>query len=402
MSRRRRIGFAVLTVVVLLGLAETVGHMLGPEGGDLEQGFVGHSTAVPYFAKQGQDWVPNRSEMSRYTSLPLARDPGGLRVAAFGGSTMARNPPDGPVWQLSAMLSLGFGGDTQVLNGGGHGFGSTRVRGAMIEALSMDLDAVVLYTGHNEFTESRYVSTLSLQGGLSGFMQLLRRNSRIYEALRLGIRDLRGQSHMISAEVPGGPLRAGEMGRLQLRFRENLEAMAVAMQAQAVPGVWVLPASNLSAAPEGSDSGTALADFERGISLRQSGDRAGALAALRRARDGDQLPRRATSELVRIMAEVAAKHQIPVVDAEAVLLKADLDRTLSGRFSIDQMHLNAEGYRLVMAEAYRVLRRTVHLRPMGKIAHRLPHPGTSLEPVLGPIERTVAAPTLGELEHKSD
>jgi hypothetical protein len=66
------------------------------------------------------------------------------------------------------------------------------------------------------------------------------------------------------------------------------------------------------------------------------------------------------------------------------------------------MHLNAAGYRLVMAEVYRVLRRTVHLRPMVKIAHRLPDPGDSLEPVLGPIERTVAAPTLGELEHKSD
>jgi hypothetical protein len=66
------------------------------------------------------------------------------------------------------------------------------------------------------------------------------------------------------------------------------------------------------------------------------------------------------------------------------------------------MHLNAAGYRLVMAEVYSVLSRTVHLRPMAAIAHRLPHPGASLESVLGPIERTVAAPTLGELEHKSD
>lgn len=186
--------------------------------------------------------------------------------------------------------------------------------------------------------------------------------------------------------------------RLQRRCRENLEAMAVAMQVQGVPGVWVLPASNLGAAPQVSESGAALAHFERGLSLREAGDRAGALAALRRARDGDQLPRRATSELVRIM----ARHQVPVVDAEAVLLKRDLGRTPSGGFSIDRMHLTAAGYLLVMAEVYRVLGRTVHLRPMAEIAHRLPHPGASLAPVLGPIERTVAAPTLGELEHKSD
>jgi lysophospholipase L1-like esterase len=402
MSRRRRIGFAALTVVLLFGLAEAVMHVLAPDGGGRESGFVGHSTTRPYFVVDGDRWIPHRTEMSRYTSLPVSREAGGLRVGVFGGSTVASDPPDGPFWQLAAMLKLSFGGDTQVLNGGGHGFGSTRVRGAMIEALARDLDVVILYTGHNEFTESRYVSTLSLQGGMSGFMQLLRRKSRIYEALRLGIRDLRGQPHVISAEVPGGPLRAGEMGRLQLRFRENLEAMALAMQVQAVPGVWVLPASNLGAAPEGSDSGTAQADFERGLSLREAGDRPGALAALRRARDGDQLPRRATSELVRIMAEVAAKHQIPLVDAEAVLLKRDPDRTLSGGFSIDRMHLDAAGYRLVMGEVYRLLRRTVHLRPMVEIAHRLPHPGASLEPVLGPIERTVAAPTLGELEHKSD
>ena len=42
----------------------------------------------------------------------------------------------------------------------------------------------------------------------------------------------------------------------------------------------------------------------------------------------------------------------------------------------------------------------MHLRPIREIAGRLPDPGASLAPVLGNIERTVAAPTLGELEHK--
>ena len=124
------------------------------------------------------------------------------------------------------------------------------------------------------------------------------------------------------------------------------------------------------------------------------------MSALRQARDADQVPRRATSGLVEIMAQVANDHQIPLVDAEAVLFKRDAQRTLAGGYSSDRMHLDAVGYRLVMAEVYAVLSRTMHLRPMTEIASRLPDPGASLDPVLGPIQRTVAAPTLGELEHK--
>ena len=400
MTPRRRLTFAALTVVLVLGVAEAVMHVLAPEGGGREKGFVGHSAAVPYFVQQGARWVPNRSEMSRYTSLPVTRTQGGLRVAVFGGSTIASNPPDGPMWQLSAMLDLGFGGDTQVLNGGGHGFGSTRVRGAMLEALPRDLDAVVLYTGHNEFTESRYVSSLSVQGGVGGMMQSLRRNSRVYEALRLGIRDLRGLPHAVSSEVPGGPLHTGEMDRLAARFSDNLEAMAAAMKTHGVPGVWVLPASSLGMAPEASKGGVAMAHFERGRGLQKAGDRSGALSALKQARDEDQVPRRATSQLVRIMSDVATRYQIPLVDAEQVLLDRDYDRTLSGGFSADRMHLDAVGYRLVMTEVYAALGRTMHLRPIHEIAGRLPDPGASLAPVLGNIERTVSAPTLGELEHK--
>jgi lysophospholipase L1-like esterase len=407
-SRRRRLAFAALTVVLLLGLAEVVMHTLAPEGAGREQGFVGHSTAVPYFVTKGDRWVPNRSEMSRYTSLPVSREAGGFRVGVFGGSTVARNPPDGPVWQFAAMLKLGFGGDTQVLNGGGHGFGSTRVRGAMIESLSGDLDAVILYTGHNEFTESRYVPTLSLQGGVGGLIQSLARNSRIYEALRLGVRDAQGQAHAVSSQVPGGSLRRGEMARLEARFRDNLVAIADAMKARGVLGVWVLPASNLGMAPEASMGGQALAHFERGRQLVAQGEKVSALSALRQARDADQVPRRATSGLVKIMTQVANQYQIPLVDAEAVLFKRDPFRTLAGGFSPDRMHLSAVGYRLVMAEVYAVLSRTMqqrpttgfHLRPMTEFAAQLPAPGASLAPVLGRIERTVTAPTLGELEHK--
>jgi lysophospholipase L1-like esterase len=402
MKLDRRYLFALITVLGLCVLAEVVLHQLAPEGTGREQGFVGHSTAVPYFVadeRQGL-WVPNRSEMSRITGLPTERPTGPIRVAAFGGSTIASQPPDGPAWQLAAMLSLGTGGRAQVVNAGGHGFGSTRVRGAMEELLGRGLDAVVLYCGHNEFTESRYVSTLSLQGGFGGFMQTLRRNSRVYEALRLGIRDLRGQPHAVASEVPGGNLRSGEMARLNQRFRANLEAMAQAMAAAGVPGVWVLPASNLGMPPESTDGPEAMALFRKGKALAESGDRAGALAALRGARDLDRVPRRATSVLVQTMREVAARHSIATVDAEAVLFARDPERTLSGGFSSDAMHLDAVGYRIVMLEVYKALRRSVRLPPVQAIEGRLPEPGASLEGILGPHRRTVAAPTLGELEHK--
>jgi len=440
MSRKRLLLFAALTSLAIFGLAESVMHVLAPEGSGREQGFVGHSDSVPYFVKDERQraWVPNRSEMSRHTRLSFTSEEGGIRVAAFGGSTIASNPPDGPAWQLAAMLHLGTGGHSELVNGGGHGFGSTRVRGALTELLSQELDAVVLYTGHNEFTESRYVPSLSLQGGWGGFMRQLRRHSRVYEGLRLGIRDLSGQPHAVSSEVPGGPLRPGERTRLRERFRANLESMAQSMKVAGVPGVWVLPASNLGMEPEASNDGRgihsvsdqsqalrravmevdsdaasrlseeilskqpnhALGHFARGRTLAMAGDRAGALQALRLARDEDQVPRRATSALVQIMREVAQRHGIAVVDAEAVLLAADPERTMSGGYSADRMHLNAVGYRVVMLEVYKALGRQLRLRDVVQVSADMPVPGASLRAILGPLQRTVAAPTLGELEHK--
>ncbi len=415
-------------------------HILVPEGAGRERGFVGHSTAVPYFVADTSLglFVPNRSEMSRTTGLSIQPKAGHVRVATFGGSTIASKPPDGPSWQLAAMLSLGTRGRSELVNAGGHGFGSTRVRGAMEELNTRGLNAVVLYTGHNEFTESRYVPSLSLQGGLGGFMRQLRRHSRVYETLRLGMRDLRGAPHAVASKVPGGHLRSGELRRLQVRFQANLEAMAVSMKASGIPGVWVLPASSLGMPPEASDHGRgvhsvaaeaqalaqdlesgdaaaaarlseeilerqprhALAHFARGRALAAKGERAGALLALRTARDEDQVVRRATSGLVRIMSEVAARHGIGVVDAEAVLFKRDPERTLSGGFSSDRMHLDAVGYRLVMLEVYQALGRSLRLAPVQEIEGRLPAPGASLEQILGPLQRTVAAPTLSELEHR--
>jgi lysophospholipase L1-like esterase len=400
MTTRRRIGFAALTVLLLLGAAELTLQRLAPEGTGREQGFVGHSTVVPYLKQDGEHWVPNRSEMSRYTRLPVARALGGLRVAVLGGSTIASPPPDGPSWQLAAMLKLGFSGPVDVLNAGGHGFGSTRVRGAMADVLEHDLDMVVLYAGHNEFTESRYVPSLSLQGGPGGLLERLRRGSRIYEALRLGIQDMQEGPHEVSMAVPGGSLASGELARLEQRFADNLKAMAEDMKAHGVRGVWVLPASNLAVPPEASERRGAAAAFARGEALRKSGDRASALATLREARDLDQVPRRATSGWVKIMADVANQYGIALVDAEAVLYKHDPDRTLRGEYSSDRMHLDAVGYRLVMAEVYWAMSQLIRLKSYHSFRHQMPAPGASLAPVLGPIERTVAAPTLSELEHK--
>jgi len=283
------------------------------------------------------------------------------------------------------------------------------------------------------------VPSLSLQGGLGGLLRQVRRHSRVYEMVRLGLRDLRGAPHLVAAEVPGGPVRPGEMARLNARFRDNLEAMAEAMQQNRVAAVWVLPASSLGVAPEASDDGQgffgvaglaehleralasgdtvaagrlsaeilerqprhALAHFARGRGLAAAGDLDGALLALRQARDEDQVPRRATSQLIATMREVAERYGFAVVDAEAVLLARDLEHTLAGGYGADRMHLDAVGYRLVMLAVYEALRTQLGgLLSSRDIEGSLPDPGASLEAILGPHRRTVTAPRLSELEHR--
>jgi lysophospholipase L1-like esterase len=401
---------------------------------------LGVNFLEPHFVQdhRHQLWVPNREEMSRYTGLPVQVRPGRLRVAAFGGSTMATPRPNGPAWQLAALLSLGTNGRSDLINAGGNGFGSTRIRMAVEELCQRRLDAILLYTGHNEFMEHKYTLGRSPIWHIA-VSDALKRHwySWAWAASLMGHN--RPPVEGAIQRLYDAPMQDGERATLLARLRRSLTEIAKLIQQHKVTAVWVLPASNLTTPPHEtrltssageagtvghralwalireareavsggrpehalvvidrllkSEPGLATAWHIRGTALGRLNRPKQALAALRRARDLDRNLRRATSAQREVMAAVATKHGISIVDAEQVLLKADTDRYLNGRFTSDAMHLTPEGYRWVAVEVYRAFSKKLGtLAPAESVVHRLPTPGHSLASILGPNRRIVEAP----------
>ena len=444
-SMGRKLAFGVIPSLVLFtGLELILMALPGSQSSNTLTGLItGLNMSRAHFVEdpKQQLLIPNRNEMSRFTGLPLQVRPGRLRVATFGGSTMATARPAGPAWQLAALLSLGSGGRSDLINAGGAGYGSTRIRLALKELSQHHLDVAVLYTGHNEFMEHKYViGARPLWFHRIG--DLLTESWRCLAWLRnmMGKHDVFEKSKV--ARMEELLLLDGQREMLLQRFQENLQAMAEILQEEGIRAVWVLPASNLAAPPmddpptstagggghtghhaesrqiqraleeQRYDDALAAAEgllkanptlatawYSKGQALNQLGRPSQALAALRRARDLDRNPRRATSSQRSVLRATAERYGISVVDAEQVLLDAAFSRYLSGSFTTDRMHLSAEGYRLVAGAIYQTLRKSLGaLSPMQAFSDRLPAPGNSLEPVIGPKRRTVAAPTLAEID----
>jgi lysophospholipase L1-like esterase len=394
---------------ILLSLVSLVLSLLLLEGGvrallphpltispNLPNGLL---SGEPYLEHTDRDggWIRARAELSPWLFIPEQNTEGELRVAMLGGSTVETAPPFGPAWQLAALLQAGSGGQAHMIAAGGKGFGSARILPFLDELLDHDPDAVVLYTGHNEFNETRSLPELDLRQPRRAFLRRLR--SRLWAMTYLENIHHRffGVERPIDPSfLEQEPISARERALLDAAFQRNLEAMASKIGEAGIPAVWVLPASNPAREPRGSlpspgssagarveeelararaargaghqaEAARQLRDllarhpehagawFDLARCLEALGDREGAREALDTARDNDALPNRATRAQRRIVGQVAAAQGQSTVDARALLEADDGQRYWSGGYSPDAMHLDTDGYRLVAIAVYRAL-----------------------------------------------
>lgn len=110
--------------------------------------------------------------------FPVAKPPETIRIFCVGGSACAG-------WPLSAeqmfstylrkLLETALPNrKVEVINAAAHGFASYRIRGIFNELLELDPDAILVYTGNNEFLETRDYNTLGWFAGRLKTVQWLR------------------------------------------------------------------------------------------------------------------------------------------------------------------------------------------------------------------------------------
>ncbi len=424
LSRTKRAAFAAAAFAGFFICLELTLAALGVRPAALDSDpFVGFASYLPLFVEEGGERVTARNKYGWFNRQRFAhpKPANTYRVFSVGGSTTHGRPYDDRAsfsgWLRAYLAAADPSRNWEVINAGGVSYASYRVAALMEELAAYEPDLFVIYTGHNEFLERRtYEGMFDIGEGAAAAAGLLSR-TRVYAAVRLALASVLenpvlqnpAQPSQLAAEVD--TILANSVGPSDYRrddafhsgviehFRFNLKRMIRIAASAGARVVLITPASNLrDCSPFKSETGEDAAASARVRELLQAAEAADspedalelldralridplrpdshylrgrtllalnraaeADRALRRARDEDICPLRATSEIVEIVREVAAEHAAPLVDFEATA--ADRAMALSGSSVpgneqfVDHVHLDIDGYDSLGLALFELLR----------------------------------------------
>lgn len=321
---------SVVVAAILLVLGEWGCYLAGvvplAHTTDPMVGFAGYA---PLFVPDGQGNLETAQNKRRYFPVqrfPEEKTPGTSRVFCLGGSTTAGRPyGDGTSfcgWLRELLPQAGPEHSWEVINAGGISYASYRVARVMEELLAYEPDLFVVYTGHNEFLERRtYRSVREAPRWIGRLLQELA-ETRLYTLVHRAVHqrpELAPKADALPVEV--FPILDRSMGpeaytpdaayasQVVVHFEANLRRMVAMARSVGARIILITPASNESdCAPFKPADGGAC--YRRGV-------REGRADLLRRVRDEDICPLRATTPLVEAVRRVAREEGVPLVDFEA-------------------------------------------------------------------------------------
>ena len=284
-----------------------------------------------------------------------------LRVVVVGASTVQGYPHPArlaaPAF-LETLLAGALDRPVQVLNLGITSLASFAVARVAEDALgSLEPDLVVVYTGHNEFYGVYGAASLR-QGGPGPWSRHL--HYRL-SGLRLAglVRWLSGQVrqrpaqdlNLLGAMASAGPVPPNHPGRARAlrQLRSSLGEIVAACRRAGSGLVLCAPAANDAGfLPDttSADGHRAAAEVARARAL--AADRQDeARQAFARAREADPAPWRAPPDLVAAVREIAARHRVPLADAEGRLAEASAGAATGWDLMVDHVHPTAQGHVLL-------------------------------------------------------
>jgi tetratricopeptide (TPR) repeat protein len=376
---RRRPAFLAITLLVpLLALAGAEGVLRLAGIGALEPLFVPVESA-PGFLQ------PNPAAVQRFfpdprrapdvsidtTWFPATRAPGTVRIFVQGESSAAGFPYGrfaSPAAMLQQRLQRAYPDrDFEVINTGMAAVTSYVLLDFADEVIAQQPDAVVIYTGHNEYLGIGGVGS-SLAAARSPFtaraiMRL--RRLHLYRALERSLGTLlagrdapdRADGTLMSrvAAQRSIPLGSPLYQRGLEQFRGNLERLLTKYRDAGIPVFIGTLASNERDQPPFA-GGAAAADgasvrFEQARALEAAGDHAAARVQYLAAKDRDELRFRAPEAGNDVIRETAARSGATVVDVQGALVAVSTHGIIGAELMLEHVHPNVEGY-FQLASAY--------------------------------------------------
>ncbi|HEX5649122.1 MAG TPA: GDSL-type esterase/lipase family protein [Steroidobacteraceae bacterium] len=372
MQRQRLLWLiTVLSPLVLLAAVEGALRLAGV--GALEPLFVPVASA-PGYLQPNPDAIrrffpdPSRApDVSIDTTwFPARKDASTLRIFVQGESSAAGFPYGrwaSPAAMLQQRLQRSYPDrNVEVVNTAMAAVTSYVLLDFADEIIAQQPDAVVIYTGHNEFLGIGGVgsSLVSARSPVVARAIASLRRLHVYRALErtlgpvLGpeqdpLSDRGGTLMARVAKERSIPLDSGLFVRGERQFRGNLDRLLARYAQAGVPVFVGTLASNLRDQPPfvsvvdaGPDS--AAVRYETARRRDRDGKYAEALVEYTAAKDLDGLRFRAPESFDTVIRDVAKRRGATVVDVRGALANAARDGIVGADLMLEHVHPNVEGY----------------------------------------------------------
>lgn len=260
----KNLAFGLTVTLILLILIEMVLWAAGVtplyHRTDTSVGFAGYA---PLFEKHtepnGKDiyqTAPNKLQWFNMQRFPAKKAEGIIRIFCLGGSTTYGRPYDDRTsfsgWLRLLLPAIDSSKRWEVINAGGISYASYRVARLMEEFADYEPDLFIVYTGHNEFLESRtyenllkvpdFVRSLSVQASRTRIYSLL--NDIIYQKNELLPTEVNALlDHSVGPEdyYRDDEKRMAVLGE----YKKSLFQMANLSKQYGTQMIFITPASNI-------------------------------------------------------------------------------------------------------------------------------------------------------------
>jgi tetratricopeptide (TPR) repeat protein len=386
LSRRRRIAFTAITLALPLALLLTleVALRVGGYGGSYPL-FVEYR-ARPEYMQTNPD-VARRYFREEFVPTPeveffrAAKLPGTFRIV-FQGESSAQGFPYGhggaPSRMLQQRLESTFADKRiEVVNTALTAINSYVLVDLTDEIIAQRPDAVMIYTGHNEYYGVFGVGSTRGFGGARAVVRayLALDGLRIVQLLAHAIGKAAGALGRESADTPAHTVMEAMAGEQTIpygsrryergieQFRANLRELLGRYRSARIPVFIGTVASNERDQKPFVSGRTTPRDTsaEEYFALARAADRRGdsvrARTYYRAAKERDELRFRAPEAINRVIREEAARSGATVVETQQALERASPGGVVGGRLMLEHVHPNVDGYFLIADAFYEALRK---------------------------------------------
>ncbi len=291
-----------------------------------------------------------------------------FRIFCLGGSTTAGFPYEMTVpfpQQLKFLLAADYPDrDFEVINLGLSAISSFTVVDWIPEVLKHEPDLILLYMGHNEFYGAYGTGSTISFGNNAQITRVILKLQKLHlvQLIKSTIQKLskppatRIQTTLMEKVIADKFIPGNSILRMKTEeiFGSNLDVILSTCQSAGVPIILSDLVSNIrdqipldvTSNPDNVGS-HAHELYLKGQNEYRQGDTATAFISLSRARNADEVPFRANTNMNEILHKKAVQFKLPIVDMEQAFRAASPSGLPGNDLFCDHLHPNPSGYHLM-------------------------------------------------------